>query len=38
MANLYITEFGGLQADPSSPGMPCPVLPSLGLQLVRGAL
>lgn len=34
MANLYITEFGGLQADPYSPGMPCPVLPSLGSQAV----
>jgi hypothetical protein len=34
MANLYITEFGGLQADPSSPGMPCPVLPSLASQTV----
>lgn len=34
MANLYITEFGGLQADPYSPGMPCPVLPSLANQAI----
>ena len=34
MANLYITEFGGLQADPSSAAMPCHVLPSLASQPV----
>lgn len=34
MPNLYITEFGGLQSDPSSAAMPCPVLPSLANQSV----
>lgn len=34
MPTLYITEYGGLQATPSSPAMNAPVAPSLADQAI----